>query len=100
MKKPRITLIVLALLAVVTLAASGQTVRRHLPADTMPPQADAAHILVYPAGGPEADAAWTEINQTLAVHGCQLEVHRRAQADGTERTVVIVQAVTRTISMP
>lgn len=41
--------------------------------------------------------AMVEINTSLFVHGCQLEVHRRAQADGTERTVIVVQRVERAL---
>ncbi len=93
----RIAALITTLAVTVALAASAQTVRRHIDRDTVPPQADAAHVLVYPAGGPEADAAMVEINLSLANHGCQLEVHRRAQADGTERTVIIVQRVERAL---
>ena len=87
-------LIVLAVLIAVAGWCYGQSVRRHLPRATQPPDAEAARVLVYASGGPEADLAAAEISQSLIQHGCQLEVHQRAQADGTWRTVVIVQAVT------
>ena len=101
-------LIVLAVLVAVAGWCYGQSVRRRLPAapeqsvwtGTRPPDADAAHVLVYASGGPEADLAAAEISQSLLRHGCQLEVHQRAQADGTWRTVVIVQTVERLVAMP
>ena len=102
------TLIVLAALVAVVGWCYGQSVRRHLPTTTeqsvwtgtQPPDADGAHVLVYASGGPEADLAAAEISQSLIRHGCQLEVHQRAQADGTWRTVVIVQTVARFVAMP
>ena len=102
------TLIVLAIVIAVAGWCYGQSVRRHLPTTTeqsvwtgtQPPDADAAHVLVYASGAPEAALAAAEISDALARHGCQLEVHQRAQADGTWRTVVIVQTVTRVIAMP
>ncbi len=100
MRTHRITLFAAAVVAVVALVASAQTVRPRLTIGTMPPEADAARILVYPAGGAEADAAMAEITATLAAHGCQLEVHRRAQADCSERTVIVVQSVQRVAAMP
>ena len=101
-------LIPVAVLIVIAGWCYGQTVRRHLPTATQPsvwtgtrpPDADAARVLVYASGGSEADLAAAEISQSLIRHGCQIEVHQRAQADGTWRTVVIVQAVERVIAMP
>jgi MarR-like DNA-binding transcriptional regulator SgrR of sgrS sRNA len=103
MTKSRIILPAVAVLVVVAIAAVAGPLARWTPqpsSGTAPPESDAARVLVYPTGGPEADAAWSEISATLARHGCQLEVHRRAQADGTERTVIIIQAVQHVISMP